>query len=448
MKKNLVFFSVLIVLLLTLFMFSSCTTKEITLKDNKGKVFAKVSSAKLEKSSEYSSYSELVINEAIGIIADINGCDEEKAEKLLFKNSYTIDTFLDREIFSSIETAYNKSDVKEIPFGCAVTNLKGGLCAVYSSESKEESNFAITGFSPYSSLKPLSVYAPAIESGKAYWSKVYEDSPYKQIMDENGELVNWPENATGTYTNSNTTVYQAIKESINTVAVKCLDDYGVNNSISFLKENFDINLDYESKKATNEDEDEVIGNLAMGYLYDGVSVIDMAGYYQIFGNGGKYYKPEAITKIIDDHGKTIYTKNNDYKQVVSEPTAFIMNELLQGVVQSGGTGAGAKMDDIEVGGKTGTGIANDCHWFVGFVPQYSCAVWHGGSLVDNYSPQIFKSIMQELKLDESVKYPKCREIKQAIYCADSGLLCNENCKRVDMGYYFADEIIEKCKIHQ
>lgn len=448
MKKNLVFFSVLIVLLLTSFMFSSCTTKEITLKDNKGKVFAKVSSAKLEKSSEYSSYSELVINEAIGIIADINGCDEEKAEKLLFKNSYTIDTFLDREIFSSIETAYNKSDVKEIPFGCAVTNLKGGLCAVYSSESKEESNFAITGFSPYSSLKPLSVYAPAIESGKAYWSKVYEDSPYKQIMDENGELVNWPENATGTYTNSNTTVYQAIKESINTVAVKCLDDYGVNNSISFLKENFDINLDYESKKATNEDEDEVIGNLAMGYLYDGVSVIDMAGYYQIFGNGGKYYKPEAITKIIDDHGKTIYTKNNDYKQVVSEPTAFIMNELLQGVVQSGGTGAGAKMDDIEVGGKTGTGIANDCHWFVGFVPQYSCAVWHGGSLVDNYSPQIFKSIMQELKLDESVKYPKCREIKQAIYCADSGLLCNENCKRVDMGYYFADEIIEKCKIHQ
>lgn len=448
MKKNLVFFSVLIVLLLTSFMFSSCTTKEITLKDNKGKVFAKVSSAKLEKSSEYSSYSELVINEAIGIIADINGCDEEKAEKLLFKNSYTIDTFLDREIFSSIETAYNKSDVKEIPFGCAVTNLKGGLCAVYSSESKEESNFAITGFSPYSSLKPLSVYAPAIESGKAYWSKVYEDSPYKQIMDENGELVNWPENATGTYTNSNTTVYQAIKESINTVAVKCLDDYGVNNSISFLKENFDINLDYESKKATNEDEDEVIGNLAMGYLYDGVSVIDMAGYYQIFGNGGKYYKPEAITKIIDDHGKTIYTKNNDYKQVVSEPTAFIMNELLQGVVQSGGTGAGAKMDDIEVGGKTGTGIANDCHWFVGFVPQYSCAVWHGGSLVDNYSPQIFKSIMQALKLDESVKYPKCREIKQAIYCADSGLLCNENCKRVDMGYYFADEIIEKCKIHQ
>lgn len=448
MKKNLVFFSVLIVLLLTLFMFSSCTTKEITLKDNKGKVFAKVSSAKLEKSSEYSSYSELVINEAIGIIADINGCDEEKAEKLLFKNSYTIDTFLDREIFSSIETAYNKSDVKEIPFGCAVTNLKGGLCAVYSSESKEESNFAITGFSPYSSLKPLSVYAPAIESGKAYWSKVYEDSPYKQIMDENGELVNWPENATGTYTNSNTTVYQAIKESINTVAVKCLDDYGVNNSISFLKENFDINLDYESKKATNEDEDEVIGNLAMGYLYDGVSVIDMAGYYQIFGNGGKYYKPEAITKIIDDHGKTIYTKNNDYKQVVSEPTAFIMNELLQGVVQSGGTGAGAKMDDIEVGGKTGTGIANDCHWFVGFVPQYSCSVWHGGSLVDNYSPQIFKSIMQELKLDESVKYPKCREIEQAIYCADSGLLCNENCKRVDMGYYFADEIIEKCKIHQ
>lgn len=447
MKKNLVFFSVLIVLLLILFMFSSCTTKEITLKDNKGEVFAKVGSAKLEKSSEYSSYSELVINEAIGIIADINGCDEEKAEKLLFKNSYTIDTFLDREIFSSIETAYNKSNVKEIPFGCAVTNLKGGLCAVYSSESKEESNFAITGFSPYSSLKPLSVYAPALESGKANWSKVYEDSPYTQVENEDGEKSDWPENATGIYYNKNITVYQAIKESLNTVAVKCLDDYGVLNSIEFLRKNFDMDIKYEYEKALNSDESDVIGNMAMGYLYKGLSPVEMSGYYQIFANGGKYYIPKSISKITDSNGEIIFTAKDEYKQVISESTAYIMNKLLQGVVQSGGTGAEAKMDDIEVGGKTGTGIANDCHWFVGFVPQYSCAVWHGGSLVDNYSPQIFKSIMQELKLDKSVKYPSCRDIKQAIYCTESGLLCSENCKRIDMGYYFADDDIGVCKIH-
>lgn len=448
MYKKIIAVCLTFTVLLGIIPLSGCSSGKVSIKDKDGQVVAELGKSEISTDTLYKPYLEIVIEEAISDIAKNNKCNLDKAKKILFEKEHIIETCFDAKIYKSIEKSYLNSELDNVPFGCAVTDLNGGLCAVYSCDLKEDINYANTTLSPYSSLKPLSVYAPAIENNIANWSKVYEDSPYRKIKNENGELVNWPENATGTYTNSNTTVYQAVKESLNTVAVKCLADYGVNNSIRFLKENFDINLDYESKKVTNEDENEVIGNLAMGYLYDGVSLKDMAGYYQIFANGGKYYKPETITRIIDDSGKTIYTENDEYKQVISESTAFIMNKLLQSVVQSGGTGAEAKLDDIEVGGKTGTGIANDCHWFVGFVPQYSCAVWHGGSLVDNYSPQIFKSIMQKLKLDRSVKYPGCKNIKQAIYCVESGLLCNENCKRIDMGYYFAGDDIGVCKIHK
>lgn len=446
LSKIIAVFLTFTVLLGAIFL-SGCSTGKVSVKDKDGQVIAELAKSEISDDILYKPYLEVVIDEAISDISNNNNCDLDKSKKMLFEKDYIIETCFDANIYEAIEKSYLNSSLDSVPFGCAVTNLNGGLCAVYSCDINKNINYANTALSPYSSFKPLSVYAPAIENNTANWSKVYEDSPYKKIKDENGEFVNWPKNATDTYTNSNITVYQAVKESLNTVAVKCLSDYGVNNSISFLKENFDINLDYESKKVTNNDEDEVIGNLAMGYLYKGVTVKDMAGYYQIFANGGKYYKPEAITKIIDENGKVMYAKKDNCKQVLSESTTFIMNKLLQGVVQSGGTGAEAKMDDIEVGGKTGTGIANDCHWFVGFVPQYSCAVWHGGSSVNNYSPQIFKTIMQNLKLNKSVEYPKCRNIKQAIYCVESGLLCSKNCKQIDMGYYVADDDIGLCKIH-
>lgn len=446
--KRIITASLAFLTLLFIIPLSGCGDGKLSVKDKDGNVAAELTQKDMDENTAYKPYLEVVLKEAKEAVAEINNCNSYEAENFLYKNNCVIETCFDPDIYDAIEKSYSDSELNGSPFGCAITDLKGGLYAVFSSASNDDANYALSMLSPYSSLKPLSVYAPAIESGAAGWSKVYEDSPYKQIKDDSGELVDWPENATGVYTNSNTTVYQAVKESLNTVAVKCLADYGVNNSISFLKENLNINLDYESQKAESENEDEVIGNLAMGYLYDGVSVKDMAGYYQIFANGGKYYEPEAITEITDESGKTIYTKSGEYKQVISESTAYIMNNLLQGVVQSDGTGAKAKMNDVPVGGKTGTGTANDCHWFVGFVPEYSCAVWHGGSFETNYSPEIFSSIMSKIDLDKNAEFSDCYDVKQAVYCCESGLLCTENCQRIDTGYYFAGDEIGICKIHQ
>lgn len=432
--------------------FCGCSQKGLQINDIDKNLTAFVKSEDMSKNGSIDkikkAYLDVVIEEATQIISQQQNCDNKKAKNNLFSRGYTIDTYYNSEIMDAINIAYSESEIIEEPFGCALTDLNGHFVAIYSNENSDGINYATTPLSPYSSFKPLGVYAPAIENRTADWSTVYEDSPYNKVRDEIGNLVNWPENATGVYTNKPTTVCQAIKESLNTISVKCLSDYGVVNSIDFLTDNFNIDLDYERQKALSAGDDEVIGNIAMGYLYKGVSVADMAGYYQIFANGGKYFTPKAISKITDPDGKIVFENKTKGNQVISPETAFIMNKLLQGVVNPSGTGASACGLEVEAGGKTGTGTANDCHWFVGFVPQYSCAVWHGGSLVDNYSPQIFKSIMQKINLDKSIKYPRCSEIKQAIYCTESGLSCSENCKKIDMGYYFANENLANCKMHQ
>lgn len=441
-----------ILIILNLVYLYGCSPKGIKINDNNGNVLANLSSADIKDVNLDASYNfaylDIVVNEATQIISQIKNIDLEQAKDLLINDGYVIDTYYNQEIVKSIDLVYKNSVASQYPFGCAITDLNGHIVGAYSSFNNEYENYANIQYSPYSALKPLSVYAPAIESNVAYWSKVYEDSPYKQITDDNGNLVDWPENATNTYANKNITVFQAVRESLNTVAVKCLNDLGVQNSLEFLTKKLNINLDYEINKSSNYGDEEVIGNLAMGYLYKGVTPVEMAGYYQIFANGGNYYMPITITKLTDSTGKIIYENNNEGKQVISQETSSIMNKLLQGVVDPDGTGADAYCENIEIGGKTGTGVANDCHWFVGFDPNYSCAVWHGGDEITNYSPLLFKEIITKIEVEDDIKFKQDKNINSAVYCLESGKLSTLNCRQIDIGYYSEKSNIDSCEIHK
>ena len=450
--RKLSYIVITVILTLNSAFICGCSNSETKINDSNGNLLANLESVNikdinLDKQYKFA-YLDVVVNEATEIISEIKNVEFDKAKELLKTEGYVIDTYFNEEIVKSIDSAYITSTVSNYPFGCAITDLNGHILGVYSSENSNGDNYANLQYSPYSSIKPLSVYAPAIESNIAYWSKVYEDSPYKQIKDEDGNLVDWPENATYTYANKNITVYQAVKESLNTVAVKCLSDLGVQNSLKFLTENFNVNLDYEINKSSNYGDEEVIGNLAMGYLYNGVTPVEMAGYYQIFANGGNYCMPVTISKITDASGKIIYKNTQVSKKVISEDTAYIVNKLLQGVVTPDGTGAEAYCENIEVGGKTGTGTANDCHWFVGFDPNYSCAVWHGGNEVTNYSPRLFREIITEIEVGDDIEFEENININSAVYCLESGKLSGENCRQIDFGYYSKKSSVDFCEKHK
>lgn len=396
---------------------------------------------------ENRAYLETVVSEAEGVIADLKNLSPEKARRHLLRSSYSIYTAFDPAVYTAIKTGYQNLQFGELSFGCAITDLHGNLLATYSAKGTDAEyvNYAAAQTPPYSSFKPLCVYAPAIENSQANWSTLFLDAPIKTIRGTDGKSSDWPVNATRTYSYTGESLAHAIQVSLNTAAVRCMQTVGVENSFGFLEDKFDLTLTYEKEKAAALGADEVIGNVALGYLYEGVSPIQMAGYYQTFANGGKYTKPHTILKICDEGGNLVYECAAEEKQVVKPSTAYIMNRLLQNVVTPGGTGGDAACEGITVGGKTGTG--DHGNWFVGFTPQYTCAVWHGTEVKKNNACNIFASIMGNLDNTRKTSFPNCAGIKKAAYCTESGMLYSRNCQKADVGYYISDTLPQVCDKH-
>ncbi len=393
--------------------------------------------------SEFSHYIEIVINETADILKSAKGI----TKKQLFKKNYSVYTAFDMTAYNCIKSACEKY-VNSTVSSCAMTDLNGSLIAVYSSVNAENKNLALALNPPCSAFKPISVYLPAMEKGIISWDKTYVDSPYKQLKSESGKLTDWPANANRKYTNEPTLMYDAIKSSYNTVAVKCLAELGVNNSFDFLKNSFGLSLKSESYSANVYGEEEVIGNIALGYLTDGVSVVDMAGYYQCFANGGVYAEPKAVIKITDSGVKEFYSKTAQGKQIVKPASADIMRELLVGVVKEG-TGRAARCRFTDVAGKTGTDDNMTNNWFVGVTPSYSLAVWHGNNRT-NLAPEIFSGIIDafyEQNKIENDKFSFHANIKQAVCCAKSGMPISKKCTTIQMGYFEANSPSGICDIH-
>lgn len=430
-------FSAFLSLLIGVPMLSSCGRAEVS-------VFYDSSGAIITEEG-YSAFCDVARKEAVEIISDILDCSEASAEKKLDFGGYGVKTTLNTAIYEQIEKASRKLS------GCnsavAVTNLKGGLLAVYS--SSKDSNFALELNPPCSAIKPLSVYAPAVESGAVCWSSVQTDTAVKQITDSVGNVYDWPTNSNNRYTGESFNLFRAIKESCNTVAVKWLLELGVGESMSFLSGKLGVKLDRELQISALSGDEEILGNIALGYLLEGVSAVDMAGYYQIFANGGNYIKPYTVISIEDKSGKEIYSAEKTPSRIISEETAFIMNALLKAPLQNGGTAVKAKTEGVDIGGKTGTSTDNEDNWFVGFTPDYTCAVWHSsfsGQNTENISSELFAEIIGGLENSGS-KYPVCDTVVQKAYCLESGLILSDKCCKMEIGYFSSESIPEKCNIH-
>lgn len=261
--------------------------KEFSVYDKSGEVIATFKQWYTLEDSKMV-YCDVAITEASEILSEKYKCSTEKAKDMLWDKGFQVYTYYEADVQSALAAACMKYK-QDFSCGGAVTDLEGNVVAAYGHGiDNMDVNYAMHATSPYSSLKPLSVYAQAIEKGIINWSSTYEDSAYKQIAASDGSQRDWPTNANGEYGNKEVTIYEAIRKSLNTVAVKCLKDVGILSSIEFLQNNFEIPLSSEQYTATIHGEEEIIGNMAMGYLKEGVTPIDMAGYYQIFATGGVY----------------------------------------------------------------------------------------------------------------------------------------------------------------
>lgn len=416
----------------------------LTVLDAKDQVIAELSTPEALQSDPRWAYLEYVLDEAAWVYARQNGITQEEAVKLLFQGNCILKTAFDPAVFAAMEKAGEKWG-EAFSLGCAVTDLNGRLVAIYSTSG--EGNLARQKASPYSTLKPLSVYAPAVEAGIAHWSVRYEDSPYKQLPVESGGG-DWPANASGKYSEEKVFMYRAVKESLNTVAVKSLADLGVDNAIAFLRGNFPIDLATEAMRLETEGAEEIIGSIALGYLQTGVSAVDMAGCYQIFATGGKYTQLAALTGILDNEGNVLYARQVRSYQTVSPGTADTVRHMLQGVASPGGMGQAAACQNAEVAGQTGIRDDRSVNWFVGVTPDYSCAVRHGQNN-ENQAPEIFAAIMNAVyNGKEKAAFENHGQMRQIQYCTQSAMAATEACPATEIGYYAANTQLPLCTHHK
>lgn len=215
--------------------------------------------------------------------------------------------------------------------------------------------------SPGSTIKPLSVYAPALEAGYKPDS-ILKDEPQSYYE---------AKNYSGTYENE-VPMYQAVARSLNLPAVWLLHEIGLDKGYNKAKA-FGLNLTESDK----------YWGVALGGLEYGVSPMTMAGAYGVFANGGTLYTPHLITKIIDSTGAVIVDNTQPKgKKVISKETADEMTSMLLGTF-SNGTAMEAAPYNYTVAGKTGTtetnfdASKNNDQWIVGYTPDVVISTWLG-----------------------------------------------------------------------
>ena len=116
--------------------------------------------------------------------------------------------------------------------------------------------------------------------------------------------------------------------------------------------------------------------MALGGLTKGVTPLEICSAYSAFANNGIYMQPIAITKITDKEGRVLIEPVQEQRAAISEQTAFIITDMLKGVIKSG-TGWRLANFPFPSAGKTGTTNDSKDIWFIGYTPYYVGAVWIG-----------------------------------------------------------------------
>lgn len=281
-----------------------------------------------------------------------------------------------------------------------------------------------------SATKPLTVYGPAIDTKEMTAATIIDDSPVPyEIGKKYGSSSNPynPTNQDKSYRGP-VTLREALRYSLNVVAVKIEDKIGLKTGLSY-GEKFGLKYNKNSRQS--------IATLALGQFNndkDGGNTFLLSAAYGTFGNSGIYTQPVLYTKVIDATGKTLLESNPETQRILSPQAAYVMYDVLKEPVLNY-TAKPAKFGDIPVAGKTGTTSDNKDLWFAGLTPYLSASVWIGydnpkelyGQSGYTVTP-IWGKIMA--KAHEGLEYKEIAQpsgvVKVAV-CNESGKLATDFC---------------------
>ena len=303
---------------------------------------------------------------------------------------------------------------------------------------------------PGSTFKIVSTYAPALNEKGMSLATTFEDEPYEY---PDGSPVN---NATRSY-NGTTTIRTAIQNSINVVAVKCLEQVTPELGLQYLD-----NFGFTTLAHGTEADTDANGNVwsdanlatALGGITRGVTNIELCASYAAIANGGTYIKPIYYTKILDHSGNVLIENTSAGRSVIKESTAYLLTSAMEDVVKKG-TGTACQLDNMAVAGKTGTTEAYNDLWFVGYTPYYTCAVWSGydnnEKLPDyarNFHKTLWKKVMTRIHEGLPEKdFTKPASVEKLSVCSETGLLPRAGCPVITEYFDVGTMPTEYCEEH-
>lgn len=418
----------------------------------------------------YNWYQDQVINDVVNDLMDEYGWSREVANNKVYYGGLSIYTNVDTriqgivdEIFSNEENLpYVSNSGQPMQAGIVILDDKGRVVAVGGGIGEKTKNRAWSRVynskrPSGSSIKPLSVYAPALEMGLITPNTIVDDVPYQEMGGKP-----WPVNAVGYYKGLDT-VRNAVINSHNTTAVRVLGDMVTPQAAyEFLETKFHITSLVREKWINNRKYSDMdLAPLALGGLTNGVSVYEMAAAYATFPSMGKYVPPKTYSKVEDSEGKVLLDTTQGGEYVLKESTAYYMNSMLRDVVTSG-TAKDAAFPGMTIAGKTGTTTSQKDLWFIGYTPYYTGAVWVGydrQEKLPNGHPQnkLWKLVMERVHEgleNREFPQPSDAQVVTASYCLDSGMapgpLCSKDARgsRVATGLFIAgDEPTQTCTMH-
>ncbi|MCP1122772.1 PBP1A family penicillin-binding protein [Bacillus sp. 3103sda1] len=256
---------------------------------------------------------------------------------------------------------------------------------------------------PGSVLKPLLVYAPALETKKY--------TPYSLLTNEQSSFDGYePHNYNNQYSKE-VTMYDALLESANVPAVSLLHEIGVEEGMRYLEKG-DIYIPEHGLST------------ALGGLKEGVSPFELVKMYRAFVEGGKIVEPHVIEKVLNRHGEIIGQATGKEIKIFSKQTAWYMTKMLEGVVKEGTAQDGVYKGALA--GKTGTtSLPNQENgardvWFVGYTPDLVGAVWMGYDRTDDkhyvrgssaYPTKLFKTILAKVNVQDEKNFVQPRGVE-------------------------------------
>lgn len=341
-----------------------------------------------KKESVANSVEDYIESEVVQALID-QGNTEDEARNLFYNGGLTINTTIDPKIQQSIEDIYdNKGNFPNNVVGedgviqpqsaTVILDYKSGeirgLIGGRNIKNRKALNRATIPQQPGSSIKPLSVYTPAIDTLEITQSTKLSDQKGGYKFDYDG----WSPSTT-TKGEGSMSVRKALEKSSNTIAVKTAEMLGDSK-----EECIDVMVDYlrnfgitSVKNSKVDNRDRSFPALTLGGMTRGISPLEMAAAYGTLANGGVYIEPTVFTTITTFDGQLIVKNTPEEHKVVEPEVAYVMTDMLIGTVTEGGAKNAKLSNGMPVAGKTGTTNDGKDIWFVGYTPYYVGASYIG-----------------------------------------------------------------------